>query len=116
MSEDSLRLDKWLWYARFFKTRSLASQLCNAGKLRISGDAISKAHHKVKPGDILTFPQGRHIRVVKILSLATRRGPASEAALLYEDLSEPASVRAETRTPAPAESRGRGEVPHPGPG
>ena len=85
----SLRADKWLWYARFFKTRTLASKVCAAGKLRIAGNATAKAHQKVKVGDVLTFPQGRHIRVVKVLALGERRGPASEAQGLYEDLKPP---------------------------
>lgn len=89
MTEEILRADKWLWYARFFKTRSLATKACNAGKLRISGALVSKAHHRVKPGDVLTFPQGRHVRVVKVLALAQRRGPAAEAQALYEDLKPP---------------------------
>jgi ribosome-associated heat shock protein Hsp15 len=89
MTEVVLRADKWLWYARFFKTRSLATKACNAGKLRISGELVSKAHHRVKPGDVLTFPQGRHVRVVKVLALAQRRGPATEAQALYEDLKPP---------------------------
>ena len=72
--EDSLRLDKWLWYARFFKSRSLASTLCASGKVRIGGEAVRKANRQVRPGDVVTFPQGRHIRVIKILALATRRG------------------------------------------
>ena len=88
-AEPTLRADKWLWYARFFKTRSLAAKLCNAGKLHVSGVAVSKAHRKVKPGDVLTFPQGRHVRVVKVLELGARRGPAAEAGLLYEDLKPP---------------------------
>ena len=90
MSEDWLRADKWLWYARFFKTRSLASKACNAGQLRIDGAVVSKANSKLKVGDVLTFPQGRHIRVVKVLALGTRRGPAVEARALYEDLKPPA--------------------------
>ena len=92
MTDCSLRLDKWLWYARFFKTRSLATKVCNAGGLRIGGEIISKAHHQVHPGDILTFPQGRQIRVVKILALTSRRGPAPEAQALYEDLSPPSKA------------------------
>ncbi len=104
IAEPTLRADKWLWYARFFKTRSLAAKLCNAGKLHVSGEAVSKAHHKVKPGDVLTFPQGRHVRVVKLLELGTRRGPAPEARLLYEDLEPPSP---EGRMPALA-ARPRG--------
>lgn len=85
-----LRLDKWLWYARFLKTRSLAAKLCASGALRCSGTVVTKAHHAVKPGDVLTFPQGRHIRVIRIRALGSRRGPAPEAQALYEDLSPPA--------------------------
>ena len=99
MTESTLRLDKWLWYARFFKTRSLATGICNAGHLRIGGEIISKAHHKIRLGDILTFPQDQQIRVVKVLSLASRRGPAPEAQALYEDLSPPCK---ESRLPREA--------------
>ena len=88
MSEhgDKLRIDKWLWYARFFKTRTLAATLCKAGKVRLNGDAITKAHANLRQGDTLTFPKGPHVRVVKVLALGTRRGPAVEAQTLYEDL------------------------------
>ncbi len=102
MTEEALRADKWLWYARFFKTRSLAAKACNAGKLRSSGALVSKAHHKVRPGDVLTFPQGRHVRVVKVVALASRRGPAAEAQALYEDLKPPS---AEGRLPKTANPR-----------
>ena len=81
------RLDKWLWCARFFKSRSLANALLSAGRLRLSGTLVGKAHQRVRVGDVLTFPQGPHVRVVKVLSLAVRRGPAPEAQGLYEDLS-----------------------------
>ena len=87
---DALRLDKWLWYARFFKTRSLATQVCGAGKVRVDGDVVNKAHFVVRPGHVLTFVQGGHVRVIKVLALAGRRGPASEAQALYEDLAPPA--------------------------
>ncbi len=86
MNEPGIRVDKWLWYARFFKSRSLAAKLCNAGRLRVDGILVSKAHQTVRPGNVLTFPQARAIRVVKILALGSRRGPASEAQELYEDL------------------------------
>jgi ribosome-associated heat shock protein Hsp15 len=96
------RLDKWLWRARFFKTRTLAAKLCNGGHVRSGGNAITKAHHQVRIGDVLTFAQGRYIRVVKVLALGTRRGPASEARTLYEDLNPPATSQA-----MPATSGGR---------
>jgi ribosome-associated heat shock protein Hsp15 len=84
--KDGQRLDKWLWSARFFRTRSGAAALCAAGKIRMSGRVINKAHVMVRIGDVLTFPLGRHIRVVKVRALAARRGPAAEAHGLYEDL------------------------------
>jgi len=99
MTETDLRVDKWLWYARFFKTRSLATKACSASRLRISGELVSKAHHKVKPGDVLTFVQARHVRVVKVLALAARRGPAAEAQTLYEDLKPPSDEGRLPRTP-----------------
>jgi ribosome-associated heat shock protein Hsp15 len=88
--EDGRRLDKWLWFARFCKSRTLASKLCAAGKVRIGGELVHKAHYLVRLGDVLTFPQGPHIRVVRVLQLGDRRGPATEARTLYEDLAPPA--------------------------
>jgi ribosome-associated heat shock protein Hsp15 len=85
----SQRLDKWLWCARFFKTRALAAKFCDDGRLRIAGQITRKAHYAVRPGDVLTFPLGPHIRVIKITELASRRGPPAEARLLYEDLAPP---------------------------
>jgi len=96
------RLDKWLWRARFFKTRTLAAKLCNGGHVRSGGNAISKAHHQVRIGDVLTFAQGRYIRVVKVLAVGARRGPASEARAPYEDPKPP-----ETSQARPATSGGR---------
>ncbi|MBF5095939.1 RNA-binding S4 domain-containing protein, partial [Azospirillum sp. INR13] len=80
-----LRIDKWLWYARFFKTRSLAAKLCNDGGVRLSGAVVTKAHASVKPGDVLTFAQGRHIRVIKVVALGAAAAGAGGSAL-YEDL------------------------------
>lgn len=108
MSDEGLRADKWLWYARFFKTRTLASRVCAAGQLRVGGSVVSKAHSKLKVGDILTFPQGRHIRVVKIIALATRRGPAIEARELYEDLKPPAPANRLPRAQSIGRSPGAG--------
>lgn len=85
-ASEGLRLDKWLWQARFFKTRALAAQLVARRRLRINQTIITKAHHRVRPGDVLTFPQGRIVRVVRVIDLGSRRGPASEAQTLYEDL------------------------------
>ena len=87
---DGLRLDKWLWQARFFKTRTLAAEIAAKRKVRINRELVTKPHFRVRPGDVLTFPQGRDIRVVKILALGERRGPAQEAQRLYEDIGEDA--------------------------
>ena len=102
------RLDKWLWRARFFKTRTLAAKLCNGGHVRSGGNAISKAHHQVRIGDVLTFAQGRYIRVVKVLALGARRGPASEARALYEDLNPPDASQAMPSTPGGRRPAGAG--------
>lgn len=93
MTEDrpSIRLDKWLWQARFFKSRSLAAGVVSAGKVRVDGTPVSKPARAVSPGNVLTFIQARETRVVRILACGDRRGPAPEAQALYEDL-----------TPAPA--------------
>ncbi len=85
-SNETLRIDKWLWYARFFKTRTLASVVCNGGRVRVGGATVRKSSHLVRIDDVLTFTQGTNIRVIRILALGNRRGPASEAQLLYEDL------------------------------
>ena len=87
--DDGRRLDKWLWFARFCKSRTLASKLCAAGKVRIGGELVHKAHYLVRLGDVLTFPQGAHIRVIRVVQLGVRRGPATEARTLYEDLCPP---------------------------
>ena len=89
---ESQRLDKWLWYARFFKSRSLATKFCAAGRLRVNEQGVRKAHHGLRVGDVLTFPKARHIRVVRVVDLGTRRGPAAEAQELYDDLQPPPSL------------------------
>lgn len=90
MAEDRIRIDKWLWQARFFKTRGLAGGVVTAGHLRINGDRTAKPGRAVGPGDVLTFRQAARVRVVRILACGTRRGPAAEARTLYVDLDPPA--------------------------
>ncbi|MFV0358590.1 RNA-binding S4 domain-containing protein [Tropicimonas sp.] len=94
--ETGLRIDKWLWQARFFKTRSLAAKQVAEGKVRVNSVRISKPARTVGIGDVLTFPQAHAIRVVRILALGTRRGPAPEAQALYEDLSSPENQTVQT--------------------
>ena len=104
----TLRLDKWLWHARVFRTRSLATRFCSEGRIRIGGRVIDKAHYGVKPGDVLTFAHGRDVKVLKIVALGARRGPAPEARTLYEDLSTPRPA-VDPRDAAPAQrERGSG--------
>lgn len=102
MSSGGLRVDKWLWHARFFKSRSLAQRLLDAGRLRINGNRVTKSHALVSRGDVLTFPKGPDVRVVRVEALGTRRGPASEAAGLYEDL---APIRRSRPKAAPQAAR-----------
>ena len=84
-----LRLDKWLWQARFFKGRDLAAEMIQKGHLRINGQHCRKPGHLLTPGDVLTFPQGPRIRVIRVQALGERRGPAGEAQRLYVDLEAP---------------------------
>ena len=100
-----LRLDKWLWFARFVKTRSLATKLIVDGRMRVNGAPTQKAHYTVKVGDVLTFPLGPHIRVIKVAALGSRRGPAPEAQTLYEDLDPPRPAAPHQAASAPFEER-----------
>ena len=89
ISQERIRVDKWLWHARFFKSRTLAAKLAGSGKLRINREVSRKPGAAVKSGDVLTFPKGTDIRVIEILALGERRGPAGEAQGLYKDLCPP---------------------------
>jgi ribosome-associated heat shock protein Hsp15 len=99
-----IRADKWLWHARFFKTRGLATKLISSGHLEVNGMKISKPAFSVGVGDVLVFSQARLPRTVRILAPSTRRGPAIEAQTLYEDLTplpEPKNSVPETMGQAP---------------
>ena len=101
MPDGRQRLDKWLWYARLTKTRTLAQRLAVSGQVRINRDKADSASQPVKTGDVLTVALPGGVRVLKILATGERRGPASEARLLYEDLSRPGPPR-----PAPDQNAG----------
>lgn len=79
------RLDKWLWHARFFKTRTLAAKQVQAGHIRVNGTRITKASASVTPGDTLSFAIGTQVRIIEITAIPTRRGPAAEAQTHYID-------------------------------
>lgn len=114
MNKPVLRLDKWLWFARLFKSRTISAKLCQSGRVRVNDVVISKSKYMISENDVLTFPKGPHIRVIKILKLGERRGPAVEAETLYEDLDPPQArnerlqnEKADVRT-APIAERERG--------
>jgi ribosome-associated heat shock protein Hsp15 len=93
----SRRLDQWLWFARFAKSRSIAARLCAVGAVMVNGGAVAKPNHAVKPGDIVIVRLGPWQRTVEVLALGTRRGPASEAQSLFR---ETGSVRRADLAPA----------------
>jgi ribosome-associated heat shock protein Hsp15 len=86
---DTIRLDKFLWFARIVKTRGLAQTLAEEGRLRIDGRVIDKAHAAVKVGDVLSFALRGTVRILRIEALPARRGPPAEARALYTDLAAP---------------------------
>ena len=84
-----VRLDKWLWFARFFKSRSLARAVVEAGEVRLDGRRVVRAAQPVGPGDELVFPTAKRRRRVRVVAVAERRGPAPEAQALYVELEPP---------------------------
>jgi len=89
VAEGRQRIDKWLFFSRAVKSRSLAAKLVVAGRVRINSDKAAQASDLVKPGDVLTITLDRRISVWKVLATGVRRGPAEEARTLYEDMSPP---------------------------
>ena len=96
-------MDKWLWHARFFKTRSLAARVVTGGHCRVNSARISKPSQAISNGEVLTFVQAEQVRVIKVVALSRRRGPAPEAAALYEDLTPP-----QENGPPPVKTAGKG--------
>ncbi len=84
--EKRLRLDKWLWFARVVRTRALAQELASGGHVRVNGQRTDSSAKAVRVGDVLTIALPSRVRVLKVLDVAERRGPASEAETLYEDM------------------------------
>ena len=91
---EAVRIDKWLWAARFYKTRSLAADACDGGKVEVNGHS-AKPHKLVRVHDKLSFTHPSGPKEVTVTALSDRRGPASEARLLYEDHSPPPPPREE---------------------
>ncbi|WP_407933364.1 RNA-binding S4 domain-containing protein [Futiania mangrovi] len=105
---DAQRIDRWLWCARFYKSRTLAGKAVASGPFRLNGTPVSKPSAMVKPGDTLTFTHGERVRVVRVLAPGLRRSPAPEARTLYEDLSPPPPQRDGSPAAAPDGEREKG--------
>ncbi|TPM90386.1 RNA-binding S4 domain-containing protein [Mesorhizobium sp. B2-1-3A] len=95
VAEGRQRIDKWLFFSRAVKSRSLAAKLVVAGRVRINRDKAAQASDLIKPGDVLTITLDRRIFVWKVLGAGVRRGPAEEARTLYEDMSPPPAPKGE---------------------
>lgn len=108
MQPDRLRIDKWLWFARVVKSRTLAQKLATSGHVRINGERVTGASQQVKSEDVLTIAQERRVLVLRIVALGTKRGPAKEAQALYEDLSPPPAPREVRPAPVGAREPGSG--------
>ncbi|WP_306120302.1 MULTISPECIES: RNA-binding S4 domain-containing protein [unclassified Roseitalea] len=91
---DRQRIDKWLFFARVVKSRSLAARLVGAGQVRVNAEKATQPSRTVKSGDVLTINLARRVLVYRIARCGSRRGPATEARMLYEDLSPPPPERA----------------------
>lgn len=91
----NVRMDKWLWAARFFKTRALAIQAVDTGKVLVNGERVKPAKN-VHIGDVLTIRRGPFVSVVHVKALSLRRGPASEAGYLFEETAQSVAARQET--------------------
>ena len=102
------RLDQWLWFARFVKSRSLAARLCAGGAVAVNGYPIKKANHLVRIGDVVVLPQGGWQRSVRVVALGLRRGPAAEACLLYQETA--AALRLADLAPAWVPLLGDGDL------
>ena len=92
---DKQRLDKWLFFSRAVKSRTLAQKLIEAGVVRVNSERTDRSDHKIGVGDVLTMTVHEQVRVWRVLDPGSRRGPAPEAQGLYEDLSPPPLPRAE---------------------
>jgi ribosome-associated heat shock protein Hsp15 len=92
-SPPTMRLDKWLWHARFVKTRSLAQKLVEGGKVRLNGEKQSKGSANIRVGDAISFAVHDRLHTLRVMALSERRGPASEAQGLYQDIEPVVNLR-----------------------
>ena len=102
------RLDRWLWFTRAVKTRTLAAKLIGEGKVRVNRTRVTKPSQTVKPGDTVTAVLHGNARVLEVVDVGSRRGPAAEAATLYIDKTPPDEPEGKTASPAAVAKRERG--------
>ena len=107
-AQPRIRVDKWLWHARAVKTRSLAQAMVKAGHVRVNREKIAAPSRAVVPGDVLTLTLPTRVRILKVVAPGERRGPASEAATLYEDLTPPRPPRQERTSDQGVREEGAG--------
>jgi ribosome-associated heat shock protein Hsp15 len=93
MRDDRQRIDRWLWHARLVRTRTLAAELAESGRVRLNGGRVTASSRAVKIGDVLTVALGDTVKILKVQGLSERRGGAPDAQALYEDLSPPPAPR-----------------------
>jgi ribosome-associated heat shock protein Hsp15 len=108
------RLDKWLWFARVTKSRTLAAQLIDGGKVRVNRVRALKPSHALRQGDVLTIALHGEVRVLQVLATGTRRGPPQEARLLYRLVTESKPAAAPAAGPASDDDIGGGRLPNTG--
>lgn len=108
MTVDSQRLDKWLWFARVVKTRTLAATLVSDGQVRINKVRAEKPAAIVKPGDVLTIGVRGRVRILEVRATGDKRGAAADAALLFADLTPPPAARETIFEAAPNGERDAG--------
>lgn len=110
---DKLRLDRWLFFSRLVKSRSLAAKMIENGQVRVNSEKTHQPKRAIGPDDVLTIARPGGVKIVKLLACGTRRGPASEAQSLYEDLTPPPPPKDEAPlTPRNAPSPGRRPTKH----
>ncbi|WBU65386.1 RNA-binding S4 domain-containing protein [Paracoccus aerodenitrificans] len=91
MEKDSVRLDKFLWAARFYKTRALAQQMIDSGRVKVDGDRVKPAR-AIRPGVHISLRQGRTRRLIEVIGVSDKRGSAPQAQLLYREISPPEEI------------------------
>jgi ribosome-associated heat shock protein Hsp15 len=96
-ADNGQRLDKWLWFARVVKTRTLAARLIAAGKVRVNRERTDKPSQTLRPGAVVTVLVNGHVRILRVVALGARRGPPADALALYEELTPRAAPAAAER-------------------